>query len=165
MFACALLCGCGAGYVALPEQRPEPSGSDPASSPHFVSMSQPRADAHIVKDIAKGPGAGWRRWANAAPELTFDLDADRLWSAEAILAVPDEIRRQTGPVKISVRVNGQEAGVAVFDMGDERTITFPAPAGLSGKTRLEFVPDRVFVSPADGAKLSFLLRAAGFRER
>lgn len=163
--ACALLCGCGGGYVALPEQRPESSGKDPAETPHFVHMSEPRADSHIVKDIAKGPGAGWRRWAGASPELMFRLDAGKRWNVESVLSIPDAVRAQTGPVRLSVRVNGQEVGVAAFESGEERTIAFPAPEGIGGETRLEFVPDRVFVSAADGAKLSFLLRAAGFRER
>ena len=71
----------------------------------------------------------------------------------------------TGPVTVSYAVNGRTLGTLRCDHAGDFKIEKPVPDGLiePGKfMQVTFEANPRWVSPEDGAQLSFLLRSAGF---
>jgi hypothetical protein len=80
---------------------------------YFLSMSDPNADAYLVKDVADhGPGT-WR-WVYDHPVLRFHVpDVPRL-KFTMDFAIPERTFRETGPVTLTLRLNGTVFGSASF---------------------------------------------------
>ena len=71
----------------------------------------------------------------------------------------------TGPVRVSYAVNGRTLGSLRCDHAGDFKIEKAVPDGLveTGKfTSVTFEANPRWISPEDGAQLSFLLRSAGF---
>jgi len=111
------------------------------------------------------PDHGFRRWAFIHPELRFRLlDASRLkFTAE--FAIPEVTYKVTGPVTVSYAVNGRTLGVLRCSHPGDFHLETPLPDGLvepDKPIRVTFEANPRWISPEDGAQLSFLLRSAGF---
>ena len=151
---------------AAPPQRSLDLGPDPGGLNAFVTMDDPVSDDYIVKDIS--PGRDFRRWAFIAPELRFRLKEPRHLNFAVDFAIPEVTYKVTGPVTVSYAVNGQTLGVAAV----RPAWRFPpgeAGAGRAGSTggkqvHVTFQATPRWISPEDGAQLSFLLRSAGFTQ-
>jgi hypothetical protein len=76
--------------------------------PPFVEMDAADADDYIVRDISDHRSR-WR-WTYEHPELRFILNctAGQTFTAEFVLAV--DTLKETGPVTVSVLVNGHLLG-------------------------------------------------------
>ena len=162
---CVLTVSCGRqpGAFAVPPQRSLDLGPDPDSTLAFVTMDNPQADAYIVRDIS--PEHGFHRWAFIQPELTFRINDPRHLIFAAEFAIPEVTYKVTGPVTVSYAVNGQTLGTLRCDHVGFFRIDKPVPEGLveAGKPiRVTFEATPRWVSPEDGAQLSFLLHSAGF---
>ncbi|HEY1338530.1 MAG TPA: hypothetical protein VGF59_13525 [Bryobacteraceae bacterium] len=126
-------------------------------------MEDPAAADYIVRDVA--PEVGFQRWAFRSPELKF-----RVKSAEGLkfamdFAVPEVTFRDTGPVTISGGVNGQSIGMMRCDHPGDYRFEKPVPAAAVDPERdvhVTLTAEPRWISPQDGAQLSFLLRGAGF---
>jgi hypothetical protein len=156
-------CGRQPGVYAAPPQRSLDLGPDPDGPQAFVNMDDPVADDYLVRDIS--PERGFRRWAFTHPELRFRLQdvSHLIFTAE--FAIPEVTYRVTGPVTVSYAVNGRTLGTLRCDHAGDFRLEKPVPAGLivPGKfVRVTFEANPRWVSPEDGAQLSFLLRSAGF---
>jgi hypothetical protein len=156
-------CGRPPGVFAVPPQRSLDLGPDPSDALIFVAMDDPQVDDYLVNDIS--PERGFRRWAFVRPELRFRLkDVSHLiFTAE--FAIPEVTYKVTGPVNVSVAVNGRTLGsIRCAHAGDFR-LEKPVPDGLvepDKPVRVIFEANPRWISPEDGAQLSFLLRSAGF---
>ena len=156
-------CGRQPGVYAAPQQRSLDLGRDPDGALPFVTMDDPSADSYLVNDIS--PDRGFRRWAFAHPELRFRVaDASHLvFTAE--FAIPDATFKVTGPVTVSYAVNGRTLGTLQCSHAGDFRLAEPVPDGLvepDKSTRVTFEATPRWISPEDGAQLSFLLRSAGF---
>jgi hypothetical protein len=150
-----------------PEQRKALEGSDYAYLGHFARMDDPEADAYIVKDVAGFVEGGSWRWTYRRPELRFFVrnPAGLKFSMDFVIA--DATFRQTGPVTLSILLNGQPLDKMRCPKPGERHFQTPVPAGLLQANVVNTVaiePDKVWVSPQDGAVLGFILLRAGFVE-
>jgi hypothetical protein len=161
----ALSMGCGrpAGVYPPPPQRSTDLGPDPGGVGPFVAMDDATADDYIVSDIISEHG--YRRWAFLHPELRFKVKSvDRLKFAVEF-AVPEVTFKDTGPITVACAVNGRTlATVHCVKAGDYK-VEQPVPKGLVEAEkiiRVTFETTPRWVSPLDGAQLSFLLRSAGF---
>jgi hypothetical protein len=171
---CLLLAGLFlTGCAGLPEAFPPPiqrnSQSGPEINPvgHFVSMNGPVADAHIVRDIALGLEAGAWRWTGQRPELRFRLSSVEGLRFTMDLALPDVTFAQRGPVAISFFINGHLLDKVRYDQGGQKHFEKPVPAAwLRTDADILVVAeiDKVWIAPADGARLGFILSRAGFIE-
>ena len=156
-------CGWQPGVYAAPAQRSIDLGTDPDGPHAFVAMDDPVADDYVVKDIS--PEHGFRRWAFTHPELRFRLSDTRHLNFTAEFAIPEVTYKVTGPVTVSYAVNGQTLGTMTCDHPGDYHLEKPVPDGLvePGKfVRVTFEANPRWISPDDGAQLSFLLRSAGF---
>jgi hypothetical protein len=159
----SLSCGRAQGVYAAPEQRSLDLGPDPGGLGPFVTMDDPVSDEYIVKDIS--PGRDFRRWAFIAPELRFMVkDGSRLrFSAE--FTIPEVTYKVTGPVTVSCSVNGKKLETMRCDHPGDYHLEKPVPDGwvqAASTVHVTFNASPRWISPEDGAELSFLLRSAGF---
>jgi hypothetical protein len=162
-----LLCACSREprFSPLPAQVPAVEAPDPPESPCFFSMSDPRADLAIVRDIPGGPSAGWQRWTAARPAVKCRIPSPGPWQAAMDLLVSGATFKDTGPLTITFTVNAREIGRLRCEKEGEYRFRAPVPPDLAlpgAELTLEASVDKPWVSPTDGAKLGFLLSAAGF---
>jgi hypothetical protein len=156
-------CGWQPGVYAVPEQRSVDLGTDPDGPHAFVTMDDPVADDYLVNDIS--PEHGFRRWAFTRPELRFRLNDVRHLNFTAEFAIPEVTYKVTGPVTVSYAVNGRTLGTIRCDHPGDFHLVEPVPQGLVEPdkfVRVTFEANPRWISPDDGAQLSFLLRSAGF---
>ena len=160
-----LLAGCGrdTAWYPIPAQHSLDLGPDPGGVGSSVKMADPDANDYIVRDI--GLMAGIWRWAYLHPELRFRVaNAEGLRFA-AEINIPEVTFKVTGPVVVTYSVDGRRLGFVRCDHPGTYTIDHPVPAAWlmpGAYIHLTFDADRHWVSPDDGAQLSFLLLRAGF---
>jgi len=129
-------------------------------------MDDPHADQYLVRDFQDhGPGT-WR-WAYSHPVMRFFVpDAPRL-KFTVDLALPERTFRETGPVTLTLRLNGTVFGRHRCDQAGPQQFSQPVPNELLRRGAVNLVaidPDPVWVSKADGGRLGFILSRAGFTE-
>lgn len=160
-----LSCGRQPGVFAAPPQRSLTLGRDPSGALGFVNMDDPAADDYLVHDIS--PQRGFRRWAFTHPELRFRLKDVRRLIFTAEFAIPEVTYKVTGPVTVSYAVNGRTLGAIRCDHAGDFRLAKQVPDGLVEPdkfVRVTFEANPRWISPSDGAQLSFLLRSAGFTQ-
>ena len=151
---------------APPMQRKPLTGSDPSVVSQFVNMGDPNADMYIVRDITDSVEGNWR-WVRKRPELRFFLDSVDNLTLKADFTVPGVILKETGPVNISVFVNGKLLDTVHCDKDDEKHFAKAVPRSFLRANALNFVAleiDKVYVAKADGVVLGFILLRAGFAQ-
>lgn len=164
----ALLAACN----RLPEIFPPPAQRVALFVPkagslgHFFSMSDPNADAYLVHDVApSGPGT-WR-WVYDHPVLRFALPAVERVNFAMDFAIPERTMRETGPVTLTIRINGAVLDRPVWDKPGEQHYAHAVPPEMLRVNAINLVaidPTPVWVSKADGGRLGFILSRAGFTE-
>jgi len=131
----------------------------------FINMSDPAADAFIVRDMSKTTEGGSWRWAYRHPQLRFYLrGVDRLhFEMDSRLA--ENTFQETGPVTLTISINEHELDKIRFDKPGDRHFDKLVPAAFLLPHSENFVSletDKQWVSKEDGAVLSFVLVRAGF---
>jgi len=158
-----IACGREAGSFPPPAQLSLDLGPDPGGPRSLVRMNDPDADALIVRDIS--PERGETRWAFLHPELRLSVADARHLTFSAEFAIPEVTFRVTGPVTVSCFLNGRKlAAMRCGHAGDYR-LEQTVPEGLVEAHKpisVTFEANPRWVSPEDGAQLSFLLRSVGF---
>jgi hypothetical protein len=162
-----LLAGCSniPDSYAPPIQRKPLTGAEPSPIGTFVSMGSPEADAYIVRDLTEyTPGSAWR-WTRKRPELRFFLDGIDHLKFKVDFSVADATLKDTGPVTISVFINGHPLGSVKCPTAGRQAFEKPVPAAFLHAKAVNFAAleiDKVWVSKTDGAVLGFILTTAGF---
>ena len=131
----------------------------------MVTMNDPDADDFLVRDISSERGVS--RWAFRYPELRFRVKDARNLKFAMEFAIPDVTFRVTGPVTVSCAVNGKTLATMRYDHAGDYRLEHAVPKGLvepGQPIRVTFVANPRWVSPEDGAQLSFLLHSAGFTQ-
>ncbi len=133
----------------------------------FIAMSDPNADAYILKDVSEAVEGGAWRWTHRRPELRFFLAGSdrRIFMMEFNL--PRATFDVTGPVTLSIFVNGKAAGHERFDTSGDQRLKLAVPPDLIKPGALNTVAiesDKYWVSKGDDVVLGFILKAAGFEE-
>ena len=128
-------------------------------------MSDPAADAHIVSGVAKGDGAGWRRWTSDKFTLVFKPLPSGPWRARLRFEVYQQFIKELGPFTIRLAVNGRSLSTQTYSESDDVELTADLPPGLlqpGEDVRIDVSSDKVWIAPYDHARLSLRLIAAGF---
>lgn len=167
--AALALAGCSGlpDTYAPPMQRQPLQVSENSYLGAYAAMNNTSADAYIVKDISTTAEGGSWRWTFRRPELQFFLPSDAPMKFVMEFAIAGQTFARTGPVTLSVFINDKLLGHFRYDKPGSYRLEKPVPAGLLKADSLNNVaiePDKVWVSPADGAVLGFILTGAGFRE-
>lgn len=133
---------------------------------YFLSMDDPHADLYLVQDFQDhGPGT-WR-WAYSHPVLRFFVpDVPRL-KFTMDFSLPDRTFRDTGPVTLTIRINGTLLDRHLCDQPGQLQYSRTVPREILRPNAVNLVaidPDPIWVSKADGGRLGFILSRAGFTE-
>jgi len=165
---CLLLAGC----VKYPEPYRPPMQRRPMEiSPatrlsHFVAMNSADAERHIVDGVL-GLNDGTWRWCLKQAVFQFDLPDTKSKRLMVELTVPELTFKQTGPVKITVRVSGHVLDTLVFPKHEQRTFEKEVPESwlMTGAPVLVSLEvDKLWKSPEDGVERGFILTRLGFVE-
>lgn len=165
--AALLLTGCTSipDTYAPPIQRSPQYGPQGGPLGHFVSMGGPNPEDHILRDVLAGdPGSAWR-WTGKRPQLRFQLPFTHDLRFLMDFAVPESTFAQRGPVTISLFINGKLLDQIRCDKPGQLRFEKPVPAAwlrTDAPTIVAAEIDKVWVAPADGAQLGFVLSRAGF---
>jgi hypothetical protein len=138
-------------------------GKDPGGLGPFIKMEDPLAGDYIVRDISSERGLF--RWAFLHPELQLRVDHAQHLRFTAEIAIPDATFKTTGPVTVSCSINGNALATIRCPRPAKYQIAKAVPAAWidPGKpVHVTFDAQPRWVSPEDGAELSFLLYSAGF---
>ena len=130
-------------------------------------MNAPNADAHLVRGISHYVEGGAWRWAGQHPQMRFFLETARNLKFSLDFSVTRTIFQETGPVTLSVLINGRLFDKVRYDRPGDQHYEKPVPESLleAGRENLvEIEPDKVWTSKEDGVKLSIILIRAGFVE-
>jgi hypothetical protein len=131
----------------------------------YVNMNELNADAYIVRDISRTTEAGMWRWTFRHPQLRFFLRGIDKLKFVMDMGVSETTFKGTGPVVLTIRINERELDKIRFDQPGDRHFEKPVPAGLlqaGSENFVSFETDKQWISPEDGAVLSFVLTRAGF---
>lgn len=162
-----LLVGCAnvPDFYAPPVQRKPLTGADPSPVGRFVNMVESNADSYVVRDVNRGAANDPWRWTRKRPELRFYLDTiDRL-EFKADYSIAEATFKDTGPVAISVFINGNLLETVPYTTPGEKRFSKPVPEKFLHPKALNFAAleiDKVWTSATDGAQLGFILIRAGF---
>ena len=130
----------------------------------FTEMGAPLASHHLVRDFLDAPAGQIYRWTNQQPTLRFHVrrTANRILRLDFVVA--DVTFKDTGPVTVTVTVNGRTLGAVRYDSPGEKRFEKPVPADWldADPTIVSVEIDKVWVSKTDGARLGVMLRGAGF---
>ena len=163
-----LLSGCSniPDSYAPPIQRKPLTGVEPSPIGTFVNLGEPNADAYIVRDITGYAESSWR-WTRKRPELRFFLDSTDHLKFKADFSLADVTFKETGPVTISIFINGHRLDSLKYGSAGRKEFEKPVPAAFLVPKSVNLAAleiDKVWVSKTDGAVLGFILTSAGFTE-
>jgi hypothetical protein len=147
----------------MPAQHSLELGQDPGGLGPWIVMDDPAADDYIVRDVS--PARDHHRWAFLHPELRFRVREAGYSKFAAEFAIPEATFKTTGPVTVQAAVNGTRLGSFRCDHAGDYRMEKPVPAGIltpGSEIHVTFDAAPRWVSPDDGAELSFYLRSAGF---
>ncbi|MBZ5608026.1 MAG: hypothetical protein LAP38_07210 [Acidobacteriia bacterium] len=115
-----------------PEAYPPPEQYQPLHGPDLpvlvAGVSNP--DAWVLGDVHQETGAPGRRWTSAHPRFAFRLDRTEDLDLTIRLEVHSITFAHTGPVTVTIRVNGQTIDQLRFDSPDGREYSHPIPSAL-----------------------------------
>ncbi len=167
--ALASLAGCVRAPESYPPpmQRPALPDAEAAPAQMLVSMDAPNAESFFVRDISPALEGGAWRWTNQRPELRFLLRSTANLKAVVEFHVVPATFEKTGPVSVSVFVNGARVGRIDCPKPGPYLFKQPVPSKLLKDNDYNYLAaeiDKVYVSELDGARLGFTLYKAGFIE-
>jgi len=156
----------------LPESYPPPPQRAPLTSTtselsYFVSLSDSNADTYLVRDFAPAAGAGPTRWAFDHPVLRFFVPAQPRLQFTMDFALPERAYRDTGPVTLTFRINGELLDRHRFDAAGEQHYVHEVPTAMLRANAVNLVaidPEPVCISKSDGTHIGFVLARAGFTD-
>jgi len=151
---------------APPVQRESLTGAKENALGRFIQMNDPNVDAYIVRDVSEATEGSWR-WARKRPELRFFLASIENLKFQADFAVARATLQETGPVTVSIFINGNLLDKVHCADDTEKHFLKAVPTAFLRANAINFVAlevDKVYIAKADGAVLGFILSRAGFPE-
>jgi hypothetical protein len=167
--AAAILGGCANAPESYPPpiQRPSLPDAEVSAGQTLITMDAPNAESFFVRDISPHLEGGAWRWTNERPELRFLLPPSARLKAVLEFHIVPATFEKTGPVAVSVYVNGTLIGRISCPRPGPYFFRQLVPSGVlkAGEYNiLAAEPNKIYVSDLDGAKLGFTLYRAGFAE-
>src|SRR5574340_865522 len=146
MVCVSAACGPRPQWYGMPAQRSAGPASQPMTLGPFATMADVNADAYIVSGVNEpDPKSPWR-WTQARTQMRFYLPQVRGLKFTVDLVLPEASFNETGPVTVSVHVNGTLLGKQRFESAGRHTLELPAPERLLKRDALNMVviePDKI----------------------
>ena len=162
-----VLCLAATACTGVPEYPPpEQYTGTPGFQPAMLQMGRRNGGVQVLRDILDSPGL--RRWTFAHPAFSFRLSSLEDLDFRMRFVVHETTFATTGPVTLTIHINGEIIDRPRFDTSGEREYRHAVPArllALKNPVVVEIDVDPVWVSPADHAKLGIVLVSIGFEER
>ncbi|MBM3737294.1 MAG: hypothetical protein FJW39_16045 [Acidobacteria bacterium] len=145
-----------------PVQRADPA--PPVLLP-FISMGEPAAPPHFVRDVGEAQPNGLR-WTSGKSVFRFRLPHTGGLSLTAAFYYPNSIREEVGPATVIYRVNGRVVDRVKYGEGENHAFSHEVDStwlhsGQDTLVEVETVPG--WTSP-EGVKLGIALSSLGFRD-
>jgi hypothetical protein len=166
LFAVALGCSNYPESYPPPIQRTATTSSGAPRFRSFLEMNQPGVEGYFIADIRALEGNAWR-WTGPRPAMRFILEKTEELKFVMDFAIPGVTFEQTGPVTVSVHVNGRLLGRERYTVYGEEHLESPVdPSWLTAgeDTIVELEIDPPWLAPDNQTKLGFILSRAGFVE-
>jgi len=146
----------------MPVQRKPPAGPDPPAWGSFVNFGDPGANDYIVRDIDP---TGSARWARDHPEMRFLLVPRPGLRFDLTIWIAEQTLRDTGPVTVTVRINGHPLGSIFCPAADKYRMDLPVPIEWlhTGEPVHVLVEASPLWTGPDGLHFAYLITEAGFR--
>jgi hypothetical protein len=151
---------------APPVQRQPFEEGRPHRILYIVDMSSADASAQIVGDISPGGPGAWK-WTFQNPTVKVVPRTNQRLSYLIDFGLPEVTFKATGPVTIKFLVNGHVLdSIRYTASGDYHYQKSVPPEWIEPlkETLLGASIDKVWVAPADGAKLGFTLARIGLTQ-
>jgi hypothetical protein len=151
---------------APPVQRQPFEEGRPHRISRIVNMSDGDWVAHVVQDIPPGEPGPWK-WTGQKPTIKVVTRTNQGLRYTIDFVLPEATFKETGPVTMTFLVNDHVLeSVRYKASGEEHFEKAVPPAWIEpGKdTLLAASIDKVWVAPADGAKLGFILTRIGLTQ-
>ena len=152
-----------AGCNSLPVFYAPPAQRASQASRHLVKMGDPDANSYIVQGFrSESEGGAWR-WALDHPVLRFTLPDAGPLQFTMLFTLPQATFHDTGPVTLSVAINGKPFDRIPCDHAGDYQVTRPVADSFLHKPGVNLVA----IDPSKTAtpeKLGFVLTSAGFAE-
>lgn len=161
------------GCVSIPDTYAPPMERKPVTGfgtnafGSIVSMGDPGARVHIIKDVSPVLEGGSWRWTGQRPEFRFIVTRTKNVKLVMDFAVAKATFDATGPVTFSFFVNDQLLDRVRYSEPGNKHYEKPVPPEWLRTDQMSTIAvelDKVQVSPLDGAKLGFILSRVGFAE-
>ena len=153
-------CSCG----PYPEYPPPAQFQSGAPNPDLiVDFGQPEAGTHIVKDIDPFIHQSWVL-TKQEPTLKILAISNQNMKLRVDFTLLDDALRETGPVKLTFRVNGHDLDTVRYETPGHKRFEKPVPSDwLIPETEATVAVriDKLFPTP-DGTKYGFILSRIGF---
>jgi hypothetical protein len=142
-----------------------PAFAAPSSRPsHFVAMSSPDAARNVLSGVVLNGDGPWR-WCLKEAQLQFDVPRMRGLKFKTEIAVGESTFVQTGPVRITISVEGHAIGDITFEKSDNRIVEFDVPESTlpaTGLVHVTLAADKQSIPTDGGDRRAFILTSAGF---
>lgn len=154
----------GGWYEPPMPRTPRLGAVSPYSRP-FVRMSDKGVEGYFVRDIEPTvQGNAWR-WTGKSPALHLQIPYTQGEHFVADLTLPENGLKQTGPVQITIQINGRTLKTLSYDKPGPEHIDLPIPAEwlttqLENYAVLEI--DKTWRVPGMDHDYGFVLTDAGF---
>jgi hypothetical protein len=132
---------------------------------HFVDMTDPMAEAYIVGDVNEGLEGGSGRSTRKRPQLRFFLDSIERLDFKLDFSVEEATFLETGPVAITVFINGNLLDKIECPDAGEKHFQKPVPAKFLRSKSVNYATleiDKVWWRQTSGEIRGFILTRAGF---
>jgi hypothetical protein len=132
---------------------------------HHISMNDPAAPAQFVSDVVPELKDDAWRWTMQRPTFRFELPTTAGLSFEMDYTVPDVTFKKTGPVNITVWIEGHKLAV-IYVPKDQKTVwRKPVPAAWLTTKRpvtVKLEIDKMWVADHHEMERGFIISSIGF---
>ena len=131
----------------------------------WVENQRPASVRHYLRDIQPGGTPDRWRWTFERPAFLFYVPARTGVRFKMEIVIDGETFTKTGPLRMTVWINGKELGRKVYASPEEQTFEEAVPPEMlraDGFALVETALDKYYIAEADGQKLGYLFVRGGF---
>jgi hypothetical protein len=151
------------GFRELPD-----CALDIAAPEAWIEWGHPGARRHVLRGFMAGNDDAVGTWTYLRPALLFHVPAQENQVLKIDFVLAAQTFQQTGPVRLTVKVNGETIGNRLYTTAGQQTFeqaVAPELLRSDGLTLVETDLDKYFVAKKDEPGLGYLFLRGGFVTR
>ena len=150
-------------YAPPIQREPMLDGKAPTPPKDMVRMSDGDTDSYIVQDIPKGSTDPWR-WTGKRPTVRLFVAEPGGRKLVVDYTIAEATFKDTGPVALTFFINDKPLDTVKETRSGVKHFEKPVPAAMfkpNAGNIFAIEIDKVWIAPADGAHLGFMLSGVG----